>query len=305
MTRRRLGGLLAGMLLACGGGPPPPASRVDGIVGTRARALRDGGLSVAGESLDDALLLAILDDPRVPELVDLELFDNALTAAGVRTLLTHAKTAQLRVLHLGSNPIGDDGVIALAESPRLTTIERLEVGATAATAAGIGALARSPHAAALRLVQVGYQPLGDPGAVALVALRAGALLVKQAAIGGPGARALLAGTAAGSLVLDDNPLGAGGLIGLAALAPEMTALSLQRTALGAADAAALAALPAPALRALSLTYAPLGDDGVRALLGAPWFPTLRTLDLTGTRATTAAYAAARAAWGERPGFSGG
>lgn len=310
MTRRRLGGLFAGLLLACGGGggsggSAGRAARVDGLVGTRARALADGSLVMAGEDIDDALLLAILDDPRVPDLRDVELFDNALTAEGVHTLLTHPKTARPRTLHLGSNPVGDEGLVALAGSDRLASVENLYVGKVGATALGVAALARSPHATSLKLAQLGFEPLGDEGAIALVGLRTGSLLLDEAGIGGAGARALLAGAAAPALSLNGNPVGPGGLSGLPALAPRLVSLSLKKTGLGAADAAALASAPAPALRHLSFSYAPLGDAGVRALLGAPWFAQLVSLDVTGTGASAESYAALRAAWGERKGLSAG
>ncbi|MDP2313198.1 MAG: hypothetical protein Q8P41_09860 [Pseudomonadota bacterium] len=303
MTRRGLGGLVAGLLLACGGASP--GGRVDGLVGTRARMLEDGGLVAAGEHIDDALLLAILADPRVPDLRDVELADNAITVVGVQALLDHAKTAGLRALHLGSNPLGDAGLVALAGSSRLANVERLLLGNVGATSAGVAALAGTRNASALTMVELGYQAVGDHGAVALVGLPAGTLLLQKAGIGGVGARALLAGAAATSLTLDENPIGAGGLVGLTALAPTLMSLSLKQTALGPADAAALAALPAPALRHLSLAYADLGDDGVHAIAGAPWLGQLKSLDLTGTRASAAAYAALRAAWGERGGLSAG
>ncbi|MES2643633.1 MAG: hypothetical protein V4850_29375 [Myxococcota bacterium] len=313
MTRRRLVVAVvavAALLLACGGGEGGGTAdgvhaRANGIVGTRTRALANGSLVAAGQDIDDALLLAILEDPRVPELRDVELFDNALSAEGVRTLLTHAKTARPRTLHLGSNPIGDEGLLALAASDRLLTVENLYVGKVGATASGMAALARSPHTASLKLVQVGFQPLGDDGATALVELRTGAMLLDEAGIGGVGARALLAGTVAPALSLDGNSVGAGGLVGLRALAPTLVSVSLERAGLGAADAAALAGVPAPALRHLSLSYAHFGDDGVRALLAAPWFAQLASLDVTGTGASAETYAALRAAWGERPGLSAG
>lgn len=312
MSKLRWGGFAAAILLACGGGSPNSelgpvqGGRVDGLVGTRTRMLQDGGLVIASEKIDDALLAAILDDPRVPQLRDLELFDNALTVAGVWTIVGHIKTSRLRWLQLSSNAIGDDGLRVIAASPRLGSVERLFLAHTGATSAGAEALAASPHATALAEVDLGYQAIGDTGARALTTLRVTtSLLLKKAEIAGEGARSLIAGGTAPRLVLDDNTLGAGALAGLSGVAPTLTSLSLARTGLGPGDAEALAALPAPALRVLSLEYCAIGDSGVFAITRAPWFHQLDALNLSYTRASVATYATLKEAWGARKGLSAG
>ncbi len=301
-----LGGLLGVLALACGRGKPSVATRAEAYVTTRAPQLANGSLAILGDDLGDDVLEAILADPRVPALKDLSLGRNRLTAAAVRTIAASPKSAHLRLLALDINPVGDQGLVVLSKWFGLTTLEDLMVAHTGATSVGIRALASSPHLTSLKRATFGFQNVGDDGAIALAALPVREWMhVDSGQIGPAGARALLSAGHSTSLSLNNNPIGAGGLATLPAISPTLAGLAMQQTGLGAADAMALAALAAPALRSLDLEYNDLGDAGVRALVGAPWFAQLDALDVAYTRASEATYDALRAAWGAKNGLTAG
>lgn len=302
VTLRRFAPLSALLALACAAGPPPTDWRIEEVVTLRAAGLARGALTMRGEALDDDFVLGLLADPRVQHLTDLGLAENRLGPASVQALLTSSKSEGLRALDLSDNPIGDEGLRALATSPRLATVDTLLLASVGASSAGVTALLAAPLPA-LRQLDLSGNAVADAGASALVpVVIATRLTVEEAGIGASGARALIGEAHTPRLALAGNPVGTGGLAGLAAISPELRELSLVRTRIGAGDAAALAALPAPDLAVLDLHGNPLGDEGVRALASAPWFATLTTLDLRETGASGASYTAVRTAWGDRPGL---
>jgi uncharacterized protein (TIGR02996 family) len=85
-----------------------------------------------------------------PPLRVLNLDDNKITAAGVRTLVESPLLASLTKLDLSRNKIGDKGVAALVNSPSAKNLRTLEVSDCKLGPAGIKALAESPHLANLR-----------------------------------------------------------------------------------------------------------------------------------------------------------
>ncbi len=67
--------------------------------------------------------------------------------------------------------------------------------------------------------------------------------------------------------------------------PKLARLELHGVNVGPAGARVLAELSAPNLRELELPIAQLGDEGFKALLGAPWFSQLTSLNVSANRVT--------------------
>jgi Ran GTPase-activating protein (RanGAP) involved in mRNA processing and transport len=278
------------------------ANRIDALIEKRLPMLARKDFHLSGERLTDEELAAILADQRVPELHFLTLSDNQLTATAVETLLHSAKTKDLRWLHLSSNPIGDTGLAALAASDRLEHVTFLSLVAVKATARGVQALSRD-RLPAIETLQLGWQALGDDGAYALAKLPPLKKLdLMHSEIAAAGARALLSGTGAENLILAENPIGTGGLRGLASLGARLRSLDLTQTGLGAEDAAILANLDL-ALKHLSLTRCPLGDEGLQHLARAPWLGRLESLDVMYVKSSPAGRRQLRTAWGQRAGLT--
>lgn len=304
--RLGMAAVVGALVLACAAGPPPVGRRVDDLVTWHRPALVVGVLTLDAAGVDDPTFQALLADGRVERLHDLRLPGNQLGAASVSALLASPKSQGLRVLDLGGNPVGDAGLQALAGSPRLATVQTLVASEVGATATGAMAIATSPHATALRQLVLSGNDVADSGAIALAELPLGAsLALDDARIGAAGARALLTRARAPRVSLAGNPIGGGGLAGLESLSSAVQGVSLARARLGPGDAVVLAGLPAPGLRELDLHGNAIGDEGVRALVGAPWFATLTRLDVRDTGASGATLQGLADAWGARSGLDTG
>jgi hypothetical protein len=105
-----------------------------------------------------------------------------------------------------------------------------------------------------------------------------------------------------SIDLSGNPIGPGGLEGLARISPAVVSLNLSETKLSATDLAALAAVAAPGLRELTVDDNQHDDAGLKALAAAPWLGALEILEVGGYHASPAARKVLIAAWGERSGL---
>jgi len=227
-------------------------------------------------SIGEPALLEIVDHPEVGPIEDVTVVRSQITARGVRGIMAGKNTSGLQSLHLTGNPLGEEGLRALAESPRLAQLKSLVIQDVGATAAGVQALAASPHFR-VGSVAMGFQAIGDAGAEALAgATMVNSLRLESAQIGGRGGRALIEGTHAVGLDLTKNPIH---LVGLRKISPHLRSLTLDETPLTVEDIQALAALPAPALKSLSIAYVPMSDPVYEAILAAPWFDQLELLML--------------------------
>jgi hypothetical protein len=228
--------------------------------------------------IGEPVLLEIVDHPEVGPIEDVTVAEGQITARGVRGIMAGKNTSGLRSLHLTGNPLGEDGLRALAESPRLAQLKTLHIQDVGATAAGVQALAASPHFRVGSVV-MGFQAIGDAGAEALAAATmVDSFRLESAEIGGRGAQALIEGTHAKRLDLTKNPIH---LVGLRKISPHLLSLTLDETPLTAEDIQALAALPAPGLKSLSIAYVAMSDPVYEAILAAPWFDQLEQLMLGG------------------------
>ena len=277
--------------------------KVNRLVGESQKTMERGALLLAAEDLNDEELAAILADQRVPALVDLDVQNNPLTRAAIQTMIGSPKLQGLQMLGLSDCPIGDEGMTLLAQSPILRSVDFLLLAGVNASTKGVEGLAASPYTGALRRLDLSGQPLGDSVASAVLRLHGlDDLTLQKVNLQGAGARALIEGATVKVLDLDRNALGPGALVGLRRISPSLSTITLQITGLGPQDAAALAALPAN-LKALDLSYCPIGDEGVRALARASWIGKIHALDAEGSQASEPAKEALRQAYGARPGLT--
>ena len=157
---------------------------------------------------------------------------------------------------------GRNAVEPLLASPHLTRLTDLRIGSGLTTTATVSAILRSP--AFRRLTAFGMR--NDP--------REGGLLAGELA-------RLDRPPRLKKLDLSGNRLTAGSLVALVSseAVAAVEALDLSDNRVGAEGAAALARGALPALRSLRLRGTPPQDEGVAALVGAGFFPELRSLAL--------------------------
>ena len=267
--------------------------------------VREGKLTLYSKGLSDQRLQKILDDPRSGAITEIIAPNNLLSAAAIGAITRAQSTAGLVTLYLNDNrDIGDEGLKTLAASPRLATLKRVQLSHINATPEGVAALAGSAHIAGLIELRLALNEVGDTGAEALSATSGVALLdLRKSSVGPAGARALIQATSTASLILDDNPLGAGALTPLSGVSPGLKALQLDRCGLSPADIQALAKLPATSLETLSLKDNTFDDAALDAIAAAPWFAQLKILDLVAHQASKQARARLKAAWGDRKGLT--
>ncbi len=290
------------LALALGCAPPTaPDPTVDEVVAWAQQGASAGSISMAGRGIADATFARAVVDPSFPSVRSLTAPDNRLGASALAALGDSGRCEGLTWLNLTRNPVGDAGAAALAAGPCGAALERLFVAEAGLGPAGATSLAALPS---LSWLSIGGQPLGDAGATSLAAAPSIAHLeIPHAEVGGAGARALISGTAAHQLVLDGNPIGPEGLVGLTALAPTLTHLSRADAGLSDADVDVLARLPRPAgLERLTLSGNSLSDDGLASLAAAPWLGELDKLEIARTGTSLDARTALVAAWGSRAGL---
>ena len=259
----------------------------------------------AMEHLTDAGVAALLAHDALPPLESINFLGVNITAVTVQSVVASPKTLTLQTLSFGFVPLGDAGLEAVAGWPALGTLKTLAFNKTGATAVGLKALASGPYGQDMPPLSLNWQPLGNAGAEVLSGMKIrGLLSVKDSDIRGGGARALIERSPSASIVLEENPIGPGGLVGLKVIGKGLRGLFLSNSGLTGVDAEALAALPSASLTSLDLSYCDLGDLGVSAIAQAPWLSNLDSLDLGYTRASPSIYRAVQLAWGDREGLSG-
>lgn len=198
-----------------------------------------------------------------PQLRALSL-SGELSASGARTLARSRALDGLETLGLAGNfRLGDAGFVALGSFAG-TALRALDVSHCDMGGAGLRALLRMPLSALThfsahhdRLTAADVDPL-------TAALPPGLTHLKLAsnALGNAGVQRLLE----------------------TLRAPGLEVLELGVNGLDARAVPALLAHLPPSVRALSLTWNPLGSDGLDALAHAPALLQLRTLDVSGTKA---------------------
>ena len=270
---------------------------VDLLTTVRLDGMKNGVLMIPSERLLDRELAELLEDPRVVNLKELSLHNNALTAESARLIAGVPKLRGVQVLDLSFNPIRDDGVDALAQSELLQSVRILSLAAVAASGRTARVLAASPHAAGIAELDLRYQQIG-PDAALLVGKRTTLRLAKTG-IERPAAVALLRAAEVQTLDLSENAVGT--LAGLETISATISHLKLDDCHL--TDITALAQAPAPGLEALELDYNPLDDAALGLLTQAPWFQQVKFLSLMGTKASPSARQALQTAWGPRPGLT--
>jgi hypothetical protein len=262
------------------------------------QSLSEGVLQITEHDFSPtaAQLQDLLDRDETPPVWSLTLTGIGLEAAGLDVVVGHPKLAGATDVTLSFNPaLGDAGLARLGQAPWLASVETLALDGVGATGAGLAALAGAEH---LRRLSVGHNALGaDLGLPLLPALRQ--LWASDAGVAPAGALLWLQRDGLTGIRLDQNPLGADGLAGLTGLGAQLSAVNLRDCGLTAVDAVTLAALPHAGLESLSLDRNDLGDEGVRALADASWWPGLETVGLMYTGASGPVVDAVRAGWGLR------
>jgi hypothetical protein len=274
----------------------PPPSVFDSTAAQFDEYMAGSTISVmSSEGIGEPTLLRLLAHPEMRAITEIAIREQQLGVLAINAIMTAGSTEKLHSLYLAGNPLGDAGIKALAGSPRLAQIENLHLPNTGAGSEGIAALAASPHLRAKNLF-LGWQPIGDEGAIALVgAKQVKHLRLESAEVGGEGAVALIERGQFTSLSLITNPVQ---LDGLSQISASIESLRLIECPLRLADIQRLAAARAPGLKALSLKWSPIEDEGLRALMNAPWFSQLESLDITANKASPAARRAFIEAYGE-------
>jgi uncharacterized protein (TIGR02996 family) len=259
-----------------------------------AHSTRLGGLT--------ALCLHAID--RAPEVVEVLAFSDHLMS--------------LRRLELPSSDLWEVGMIALAGSPLLAQLTELDLSGTNMGLAGLRALVDSPRAAGLTALNLEYEELGTEGAAALVRARhlrsLRNLNLNWNGLGDAGLREIVR---AGhwenlrELDLSQNEISDAGVEHLARSShwPRLTALrliddgitndgaaalpdsaalvtlTLWSKNIGPRGVRALAARSFPRLNEFCMWHTPLGDEGLRHVLGSAWISHLKELGLEGTEVT--------------------
>ena len=250
---------------------------------------------MSSEGIGEPTLLRLLAHPEMRSITEIAIREQQLGVLAINAIMTASSTERLHSLNLSGNPLGNAGIKALAGASRLAQIETLQLHKTGASSEGIAALAASPHLRAKNLF-LGWQPVGVQGAIALVgAKQVKHLRLESAEVGGEGAVALIEHGRFTVLSLITNPIQ---LDGLSQISASIESLSLIECPLRLADIQRLAAAPAPGLKALSLKWSPIGDDGLRALMNASWFAQLESLDISASKASPAARRAFIQAYGK-------
>lgn len=264
----------------------------------------NGSLSVPQEGLTDSQLVAILADPRTPDLWSIELSGNVIGAKGLNALLNSEKTRGLKWLNLSDNRLDDAALTALANSDRLGGIEHLLLAQNAISGPGAKALAASPHLGKLRVLSLGNQAIGDDGAKALASLKGlDSLSLEFAEISGTGASALLQGVEAGTLSLRNNPLNKG-VIQVSAFSEGIHTLDLRNCGLTPVEIKALGLADlGEGLKKLQLDENSFGDAGILALGSATWIGSLKKLNVKGSGASVEVRKGLREFWGKRGGMT--
>jgi hypothetical protein len=191
----------------------------------------------------------LAESTSLPHLTSLDLGDCCFRDDDLAILLSAPFAPQLTELLLDENDpeyqgVTDAGLRTLAAAPR-PHLRALSVARNHFTAEGVAILARSPNLPALSSLDLG------------------------AWIDWVGEAHPCEGIAE---ALADSPLAA-----------RLVSLDLMGQGLNPDAVAILARTPMPRLRRLSLSWCPLGDEGVRALLAAPWASRLRSLELADCR----------------------
>jgi uncharacterized protein (TIGR02996 family) len=266
-----------------------------------------------GAALRDLLL-----SPVLAEVVELQLEQAEISAAGARAFAERGAWPRLQRLSLAGNPLKEGGAQALAGDLGFPALRHVHLGATGLDARSLRTLLSAPWASGLEHLDLRANKLGDGGAEAVASTAALANLrsldLVRAEIGPKGARALANSPHLArleSLDLSDNSLGEDGVAALAGATglPSLTALSLDATGLNAEGLARLARSPLPGrlrrldlsrnrldrgalqalvsselagLKELRLNWNSVGEEGAQALARAP-FRGLVRLELAHTR----------------------
>ena len=259
---------------------------------------------------------ALAKSPHLGALTNLELYANNLGDPGVIALAESPTLARLNRLSIGYNHFTPTAVERLASSPHLTGLTKLAAsGNKNFGGAGLAALARSPLAGRLTDLNIGccgLKPVdtrhlnapafsglrelwfkGEPGfpdridaevlgkSPHLAGLQA--LGLERVALGDDGLTALATGPGAANLhtlMIPENGITARGIQALARAEKFRTLrnLYLRKNPIGP-DGAALAESPyLHGLRKVDLRECDLGEEGMLALLRAPWLAKVVAFD---------------------------
>jgi uncharacterized protein (TIGR02996 family) len=220
----------------------------------------------------------------------LDLDQNGLGSAGIKTLLASPHLAGLQSLNLAFNDIGVPGAGALASARHISRLNWLELWSNYIGNEGIAALADAPHLANLSYLGLLFNKIGDPGALALAQsttlIHLTCLGLQSNCISDAGAEALAFSPileTVTDLRFSDNMIGD---IGLAALAESPHLRQLRSLYIGGQNAygdkgvCVLAeSIFFPELTTLSLWSDQLQGTGLYALFHSQHFPYLVNLDI--------------------------
>ena len=191
--------------------------------------------------------------PQFTQLESLSLSVAGGTAEDVRRFAESPHLSGLREFGLPGCQIGSEGTEHLARAEWLIGVRSLDLGSNALGDDGVAALAGTPNIANLTTLDLRYNGLTDRGLIALC--RSPHLARLEV------------------LNLESNEFSAESVRTLvtAPFAQTLTSLNLSSTQLGADALTVLATGAFPALTALEISYCTTSDEGVRAVVTAPFF----------------------------------
>ncbi len=120
-------------------------------------------LELANNRLKDTGARALGKCPHLGALTHLDLSQTQMTSGGLASLLSNPALARLETLRLNNNAIDDDGMAALAAVQHLTQLTHLELGGNNITNAGVETLMATAWLGQIRTLVLSHNPISDAG----------------------------------------------------------------------------------------------------------------------------------------------
>jgi uncharacterized protein (TIGR02996 family) len=227
-----------------------------------------------GSYLWERGMRALAGSPLLAQLRELDLSGTQIGLAGLRALVDSPRAAGLETLNLQYEEIGPEGAAALAKARHIQSLQKLNLHTNGLGDTGLREIVRAVHWENLRELNLSFNEISDTGVEDLARSphwpRLTSLRLIDEGI-----------TDAGAAALPDSEV--------------LTALILWSKNIGPRGVRPLAERSFPRLNELCMWGTPLGDEGLRHILGSAWMSHLTELRLEEDTEVTAEGARALAA----------
>jgi uncharacterized protein (TIGR02996 family) len=255
----RLGGLTALCLHAVDRAP-----EVVEVLGFSDHVMSLRRLELPSSDLWEVGMIALAGSPLLAQLTELDLSGTHMGLAGLRALLDSPRAAGLEALNLEYEELGTEGAAALARAYHIRSLRKLNMDWNGLGDEGLQEIVRAVHWENLRELELGSNEISDVGVEHLIQSSFWPQLT--------------------AISLNDDGITDGGAAALPDSAA-LAALTLWSKNVGPRGVRALAARSFPRLSRLCMWATPLGDKGLRHILGGTWISHLTELGLEGTEVT--------------------